>query len=89
MTEDDLKAIEARAQAATEGPWRAVYDGSSTWSIGPDDDPQGRAACWASDRFGKKADIEFLTAARTDIPALVAEVRRLRALLANAAPGQV
>jgi hypothetical protein len=24
----------------TPGPWRAVYDGSSVWSVGPTDDPQ-------------------------------------------------
>lgn len=45
MTEDDLKAIEARYNAATEGPWP---------------DP---ALCARS---------------RQDIPALIAEVRRLR-----------
>ncbi len=24
----------------TPGPWRSVYDGSSEWSVGPDEDPQ-------------------------------------------------
>ncbi len=27
--------------AHTPGPWAAVYDGSGTWSIGPEGDPQG------------------------------------------------
>lgn len=50
MTDDDLKAIEARADAATLDPW---LPGAITTS-------------------------EFIEAARTDIPALAKEVRRLR-----------
>jgi hypothetical protein len=82
MTEDDLKAIEARANAATPGPWAIVYDGSSDWSIGPQPDPQGLsvAGVWKSGwSDGNPPDAEFIASARTDVPLLVAEVRRLSA----------
>lgn len=54
MTDEELKAIEARANAATPGPWMkgVTYD-------------HGRNA-------------EFIAASRTDVPALAAEVRRLK-----------
>jgi hypothetical protein len=82
VTEDDLQAIELRANAATPGPWAIVYDGSSDWSIGPQPDPQGLsvAGVWKSGwNDGNPPDAEFIASARTDVPALIAEVRRLRA----------
>lgn len=86
MTEDELKQIEERAAAATPGPWFAkhgvikwyVYSldedlGFSLQEFHPDD---GRD--WAT---GETA--AFIAASRQDIPALVAEVRRLREALAK------
>lgn len=83
MTNIDLDTIEARANAATEGPWsvystiqaESVVVGASgrltatiaTPSIAPDD-------------YGF-ANAEFIAHARTDVPALVAEVRAERAKL--------
>jgi hypothetical protein len=52
MTEDELKAIEKRVNAATPGPWTTGA--------------------------GKIQDRTFIAAARTDVPTLVAEVRRMR-----------
>lgn len=82
MTGIDLDAIEARASAATEGPWLAdegvfvlkpdrpgfAYDGTIIARVFRDD-------------FGlvEEADTEFIAAARTDVPALVARVRGLEA----------
>jgi hypothetical protein len=71
MTEDELQAIEARAAAATLGPWF----GQSTGIYGNGFQLVGRAPDTAA------TDLEFIAAARTDIPALVAEVRRLREAL--------
>jgi hypothetical protein len=74
----DLDAIQARADAATDGPWTTYVAGAGIWSSAP--------YGWVlrSDEgpilFGPLADIEFAAHARTDVPALVAEVRRLRAL---------
>lgn len=80
MTEDELNVIEARCNAAAPGPW--IYwnerfidagakhpDGDRLLSEGPYDDNYHNFSV---------ADCEFISAARMDVPALVAEVRRLR-----------
>jgi len=79
----DLDAIEARATAATEGPWTTGADKAWSDALPP----------WAlvisanyplielQEGAQGVADAEFVAAARQDVPALVAEVRRLRAQL--------
>jgi hypothetical protein len=79
----DLDAIEARANAATPGPWEASRQ------IGK------KGHCYVAQVFGPDAlgglslaqmdvlpnataDAAFIAHARSDVPALVAEVRRLR-----------
>lgn len=73
----DLDAIEARANAATPGPWNPTDDGYGDRGIvAPNRDVLGaaqNACCWRRDE-----DLAFVVAAREDVPALVAEVRRLR-----------
>lgn len=64
MTEAELAEIEARANAATPGPWK--IGGLRRLQMGL-----------------MEQDADFVTAARTDVPALVAEVRRLLAALAK------
>lgn len=67
----DLDEIEARCLAATDGPWRAEFDTVMTdAALGGTRDV---ATCWSD------ADAEFIARARTDLPLLLAEVRRLRA----------
>ena len=72
MTTERLEAIRKRAEAATEGPWlieESRYGGQ--WNAGnPEHD---FSACLSS-----KGDIEFIAAAREDIPALLTEVERLQ-----------
>jgi hypothetical protein len=78
MTPEELDAIEARANAATKGPWLA-FPGSgmvgAAW----------RSHGWVADvpRFlspgvnnHRVADAEFIAHARTDVPSLVAELRK-------------
>ena len=103
MTDDELEAIRARAEAAAPGPWEAeigaeieVNAGSArtTW----DGDIGRPATSWRSvDRILEVADAdeeldddeyeivsanaEFIAHARDDIPALLDEVFRLRALV--------
>lgn len=74
MTEQlDLEAIEARANAATSGPWHmSNTGGDSVWGNPP------RALLIFDAPAQKRTDAEFSAAARTDVPALIAEVRRLR-----------
>ena len=69
MSDLDLAAIKARCAAATPGPWRLsrseeIICGDDMYLI----DGGGIAP----------SDAEFIAAARTDVPALVAEVVRLR-----------
>jgi hypothetical protein len=91
VTALDLDAIEARANAATPGPW-VIGDGHFD-NLNPDDDWPVRGAdgiplCTSPDdgvRGGHlKADAEFIANARGDVPVLVAEVRRLRMALTEA-----
>jgi len=89
MTELDLDAIEARANAATVGQWRHTYKNCkwhmSSEFIDRDGDLDGVGLVTAdinqdnADLYATDADMDFIAHARTDIPALVAEVRRLRA----------
>lgn len=80
MTDTELTAIERRAQAATPGPWMWTYDGSSDWSVGPEPDTQGQAVANCHRYHAPfNHDAVFIALAREDVPALVAEVRKLRA----------
>ena len=72
----DLGAFRARAEAATEGPWtwasHTTADGDE-WAVF---DPADHAL--ASNRDGWAPDAEFIAHARSDIPALLDEVERVR-----------
>lgn len=75
MTELDLEAIKARADAATEGPWHGEHDeygcvqqGNYGW-VTPGPGPE-----YDVDSEQGKADAEFVAHARTDIPLLLAEL---------------
>lgn len=86
MTDARLDEISALADQATPGPWEIAYDhddrpdtGQSVQfptAIGP--------FTWIEHPTAREdADSVFVAAARTDIPELVAEVRRLRAQVAE------
>jgi hypothetical protein len=91
----DLDAIEARAEAATEGPWQ--YDGMPlredaeyghiVTGGGTPGSMREHQICWVGETLNLRApeDAEFIAHARADVPALLAEVRRLRALNADSA----
>lgn len=91
MTDDDLARIEALCEAATPGPW--------TVDKKEDTEPNGWTHRWHwirevaydgpsynynIDGFARREDADFIAESRTAVPALVAEVRRLRAELAEA-----
>lgn len=71
MTEQELTALDALAQEAAPGPWEA-------------EDTYGGYAYIAKLQVSRDdgdmpvADARFIAAARTAVPALVAEVRRLQ-----------
>lgn len=85
MTDLDLDAIQARADAATPGPWHLDDEHIGVWTSAVD--APGGAICEPSDPYPRGLNhplenMRFVTHARQDIPALVAEVRRLRDQLA-------
>lgn len=68
MTEQELADLDALAAAATPGPWEQID--SRAYSSGT-----GLQVCLCNET---DADAAFIAAARTAVPALVAEVRRLQ-----------
>ena len=90
LTDADLDAIEQRANAATEGSWE--YDGCGEiiqhfslpepWATVVSTDVACMAYCYGGSAAGveRDEDAEFIAHARDDVPALLAEVRRLRAM---------
>lgn len=72
----DLKPIKAREAAATKGPWddtdpRCIRHAEPNIYVGDEE---------IADVYGHN-DSQFIAHARQDIPALIAEVERLRAAL--------
>lgn len=93
MTRPDLDAIRARCDAATPGPWKVQDHDGWYWVVVKDDDEDDG---WMSDAVFddgsagaeyaatcKPHDREFLVAARTDIPALLAYVDELEREIAE------
>jgi len=89
LSDDELAAIAARAEAATAGPWCVEgWRGDGVERIvailAPDDTPlatmEGPHTAAATQR-----DAAFIAHARTDVPRLLAELARLRAVEAAAA----
>ena len=71
----DLDAIEARANNAPSGPW--FTHGGWPGRVFSDDEFNAHIARVTGTRANASA--EFIAAARTDVPALVADIRRLTA----------
>ena len=97
MTSEELAAIKALADAATPGPWRCVGGVVEIATPAPTKRQPNRE--WTVPlvlvqetdlhsgeyyaEFGVE-DAAFIAAARTAVPALLAEVERLRALVRSA-----
>jgi hypothetical protein len=94
VTLEELDAIEARANAATPGPWiskhvKTVYtNGEVEHQVRSRENgkhvAQIRFRASGDGTIGsdiEDRDVEFIAHARSDVPALVAEVRRLRDLM--------
>ena len=80
MTPEELAAMRARVAAATSGPLFVINRGTAH-----DYDIDAPIASpfhgYTRGMFWRKEDAEFYAAAREDIPALLDEVERLRAML--------
>jgi hypothetical protein len=82
MTESELREVETRCDRATKGPWKSFVEGRDHLggsnfirTGGLDDASPDIELSGAS-----VEDQDFIAHARQDIPALVAEVRRLRVI---------
>ncbi|MCC7075331.1 MAG: hypothetical protein IT383_28720 [Deltaproteobacteria bacterium] len=85
MTDDELKAIRSRCDAATRGPWKAYVEGRDHESGSSFIRTGGEARGEDIELSGATpADYDFIAHARQDVPALVVEVARLRRLLGEA-----
>lgn len=72
----DLDAIRARVEAATDGPWVGeIRPDGCAWISMPVSGGHHALAM-----HGWQSDADFVAHARQDIPALLAEVDRLRAV---------
>ena len=90
ISEDELRIIESRAAAATAGPWRSSVEGRDHLSgddfirTGGLDDASPDmyvSLAYPEERRPRPAaanDLDFIASARQDVPALVAEIRRLQ-----------
>lgn len=83
LSEEYLNEVEERLMHVTSGPWRSYVEGRDHTSgsnfimTGPEG-----ARGDDIDLLGVSVvDQDFIAAARQDVPLLIAEVRRLRALL--------
>lgn len=88
LDDAELDAIEARCRASSPEPWTAFIEGRDHLSgddfirIGNDDDEDDMYVSRSNASGCRPAscdDLDFIAAARQDIPSLLAEVRRLRA----------
>ena len=73
----DLEAIKARCEAATAGPWQAYFTTHGDPYVAEEGRPKfGMVVSTSPDDYGR-ANCQFIAHARTDIPALIAEIERL------------
>jgi Uma2 family endonuclease len=77
ITPDELAAMQIRADAASPPPWRR----GSYRGVAEDYDLEGPIEPIMRGQVGSRADADFIAAARSDVPRLIAEVRRLQAQL--------
>ena len=87
------QAIGERAEKATEGPWVA-REGRDEWvahdvvAVDGDGRPQARIAIGMGNwEMEVESNFDFIAHARSDVPTLLGEIERLRALLNRAADG--
>ena len=80
LSNDHLSEIERRCDLATDGPWRSFVESRDQMS-GSDFIQTAGEDIYLSG--ATLEDQDFIAAARQDVPALVAEVRRLKRLLAT------
>jgi hypothetical protein len=77
MTPAQLKAARERCEKATAGPWTDYLP----FEAGSMPGSQYCQGCYIIEWDDKEADLPFIAHARTDLPAALGEIERLRGLL--------
>ena len=79
LSEEELRAIAARCNAASPGPWKAFLEedggigGSNViWVSDAEDQPD--LYLWLGTKIAPRGDFEFVAQARQDIPRLLSEL---------------
>jgi hypothetical protein len=75
MTDDELTEIEERCQRPTAGPWESFIEARDHLSS------ENFIRTDSKDLYlfgATPSDLDFIAAAREDVPALIAEIRKLR-----------
>lgn len=80
MKNDELQRLKKLCDAATPGPWEVSRDDRTVaYNV---EDSWGRQNWQATNRWYKNGTVEddaaFISAARSAVPALIAEIERLR-----------
>jgi len=89
ITDSELDRLEAIANAATSGPW-AVFNDDRDWVVRSTERAEKHAQTIIVEGYTVKGhedelkDLRLIAASRSAVPALIAEVRALRALLREA-----
>lgn len=84
MTDRELQEIETRCEAATPGPWKGIRKTGYVYAVDCvtakcGDSSDKVLVQFNGERWGN--DAEFIAHSRSDVPALIGEVKRLRALV--------
>jgi len=78
LSDDEIKQIKIRSEQATPGPWKSYVEGREEMS-GSDFITTGREDIYLTG--ATIADQDFIAHARQDIPKLLNEIGRLKALI--------
>ena len=83
ISDVELCAMQQRADAASKGPWRSFIEdrdhtcGDEFIQVS-DDEREDDMYVSRGTKPAADADLDFIAAARQDVPRLIAEVKRLR-----------
>lgn len=82
MSDAELDAIEQRAALAYRGPW--TWEGLDGQTQATLDSPDGQVLCQDLPDCMDHPTLTFIAHAREDVPALIAEIRRMHDMLRTA-----
>ncbi len=85
LTDEEMDLVRRRAQFAEGTRWRCIKyrDIDKRIQIAPNDEPHALAWVDNDDTQHGSANARFIAHARTDIPRLLAEIDRLKAMVAD------